>query len=74
MLFRALIVSLGYLWLDFRMLFASKRFKAVFQVIFNSWPMLAIIVKNEKKKKKEILINFYTKISRNLGGNMFKFR
>ena len=36
--------------------------------------MLAIIMKNEKKKKKEILINFYTKISRNLGGNMFKFR
>ena len=52
MLFRALIVSLRYLWLDFRMLFASKRFKAVFQVIFNSWPMLAIIVKNEQKKKK----------------------
>ena len=35
--------------------------------------MLTIFVKNEKKKKK-ILINFYIKISRNLGGNMFKFR
>ena len=34
MLFGALIVSLGYLWLDFRELFASNSLKLCFKLFF----------------------------------------
>ena len=66
MFFRAVIVSLGYLWLDLRILFASNSLKLCSS--YFSSPVLAIIVKNEKKNA-FLKINFYIKISKNLGGN-----
>ena len=62
MLFRALIVSLGYLWLNLRILFASNSLKLCSS--YFSSPVLAIIVKNEKKNA-FLKINFYIKISKN---------
>ena len=66
MFLRAVIVSLGYLWLDLRILFASNSLKLCSS--YFSSQVLAIIVKNEKKNA-FLKINFYIKISKNLGGN-----
>ena len=66
MLFRALIVSLGCLWLDLKISFAGNSLKL--SSSYFSSPVLAIIVKNEKKNAFSNT-NFYIKISKNLGGN-----
>ena len=66
MFLRAVIVSLGYLWLDLRILFASNSLKLCSS--YFSSQVLGIIVKNEKKNA-FLKINFYIKISKNLGGN-----
>ena len=66
MLFRAVIVSLGYLWLELRILFASNSLKLCFK------PFFFIGVSNyceERKKNAFLKINFYIKISKKLGGN-----
>ena len=49
MFLRAVIVSLGYLWLDLRILFASNSLKLCSS--YFSSQVLAIIVKSEKKKR-----------------------
>ena len=66
MFLRAVIVSLGYLWLDLRILFASNSLKLCSS--YFSSQVLGITVKNEKKNA-FLKINFYIKISKNLGGN-----
>ena len=69
MLFRDLIVSLGYLWLDWRILFASNSLKLCFKLFFFTG------VSNyceERKKNAFLKINFFIKISKNLGGNFSK--
>ena len=62
-------MSLGYLWLDLRILFASKSLKPYFKLFF-----LIDVSSYCKEKKKLFKINFYIKISKNLDGNFFKFR
>ena len=66
MLFGAVIVSLGYLWLDLiRISFASNCLKLFFKL-----PFLADVSNYcEERKKAFLKINFYIKISTNLGGN-----
>ena len=59
-------MSLGYLWLDLRILFASNSLKLCSS--YFSSQVLGITVKNEKKNA-FLKINFYIKISKNLGGN-----
>ena len=51
-------MSLGYLWLDLRILFASNSLKLCFKLFFFT-----------EKKNAFLKINFYIKISKNLGGN-----
>jgi len=58
-------VSLSYLWLDLRILFASNSLKLCFKLFFFTG------VSNyceERKKNAFLKINFYIKISKNLGG------
>ena len=67
-------MSLGYLWLDLiiRILFASNSLKPCLKLFFLI--DVSSYCKEQKKKKKLIKINFYIKISKNLGCNFFKFR
>ena len=58
--------ELGLLWLDLKISFAGNSLKL--SSSYFSSPMLAIIVKNEKKNAVSNT-NFYIKISKNLGGN-----
>ena len=67
MLFRAVIVSLGYLWLDLRILFASNSLKLCFKLFF--FTGVSNYCEERKKKTAILKINFYIKISKNLGGN-----
>ena len=67
MLFRDLIVSLGYLWLDLRILFASNSLKLCFKLFF--FTGVSNYCEERKKKNAFLKINFYIKISKNLGGN-----
>ena len=69
MLFRDLIVSLGYLWLDWRILFESNSLKLCFKLFF----FTSVSNYCEKRKKSVFLkINFNIKISTNLGGNFLE--
>ena len=64
----AVIVSLGYLWLDLiRILFASNSLKLCFKLFF--FTGVSNYCEERKKKTAILKINFYIKISKNLGGN-----
>ena len=55
MLFRALIVSLGYLWLDLRILFASNSLKLCFKLFFFTGVSNYCEERKKKKNRKQKL-------------------
>ena len=58
------------MWLDLKILFASNSLKPCLKLFF----LIDVSSYCKERKKKLIKINFYIKISKNLGCNFFKFR